>query len=346
MGKRKPESNLIKEHNINLVKNALMEMKTATRTQLAKKTGISQPTVNLIVLELVNKGIVRPGSFASSSGGRRPQCYTFKTNHLRAATIRVYRHSLEYTVFTLDGTVISRNSWSLKNGESTLQGIKSLLNSVVKQDVNIRVIGIGVPGVVGVGGILHAIPQIPDLEGVALAHELEEDQSIPIYVENDMNLVALGSVETATGQKFTDIVFMSIGEGIGAGIVIDGKIVRGYSRFAGEISFISDPYSENNKNETFESLLCNAGSINEQARLISRMVVSIICLINPHIISFGSTLATEELLTHLRRECEKHLPVWTLPSFQLTDDLSKAYDRGLMASIRGVLAEIDFAKVE
>jgi len=296
------------------------------------------------VQELENKGYAQPGSFAVSAGGRRPQCYTLHTDHLRAATIRVLANSLEYVVITIDGTVILRNSWVISGTDTPVTALQSLLGTLLKQDDNIQVVGIGVPGVVAPGGVLNAIPQIPGLEGVSLLYELERFFDIPIYIENDMNLVALGSVTTEPGHATTtDMVFVHIGEGVGAGIVMGGQIINGYSSFAGEIAYMLKPIEadkappEAGNIETIEYLLSKTNSITEQARLIATMVVSIICLINPPVISFGSTYASEEMLRHIRHECEKYLPVWTLPSLQLMADEEAAYDRGLAALVREVM---------
>jgi len=335
---KKNDTHPLKEHNANLVLSALMEMKTTTRRQIAQRTGLSQPTVNSIVQELENKGIVQPGNFAASAGGRRPQCYTLQTDHLRAATIRVLQKSLEYVVVTVDGTVIQRNSWAVAEANKPFTSLQSLLTTLLKQDRNIRVVSIGVPGVVGPGGALYAISQIPELDGVSLAFELEKIFGIPVFVENDMNLVALGSVSAESGQSATtDMVFVHIGEGVGAGIVMGGRIIRGHSSFAGEIAYMVKPLENTKAEETLEYLLTRTDNIAQQARLISEMIISIICLINPPVISFGSKYASEEMLWHLRHECEKYLPPWTLPVFQLMTDEEDAYDRGLMALIDDVL---------
>ena len=338
MSVQKNDAHQLKEQNANLVLNALKAMRTATRRQLAQRTGLSQPTVNSIVHELENMGVAHPGNFAVSAGGRRPQCYTLHTDHIRAATIRVLPRSLEYVVVTVDGTVILRNSWAVAGTDTPVAALQSLITTLLKQDSDIRVVSVGVPGVVGPGGMLRSIPQIPALEGVALRRELDEAFDLPIYIENDMNLVALGSVVAESGlAAINDMVFVHIGEGVRAGIVMGGRIIRGYSSFAGEIAYMVNPLCESKDGETLEHLLAKTSNIAQQARLISGMVVSIICLLNPPAISFGSNLASEEMLRYLRSECEKRLPLWTLPSFQLMADEEAAYDRGLMALVGDVL---------
>ena len=341
MSSRKSEIHPLKKLNSNLILQALSEMKTATRKQLAERTGLSQPTVNAIVQELEQKGVVCPGSFAASDGGRRPQCYTLQTDHLRAAVIRVLPRELIHAVVTVDGKVIRRNIWTLDDCDSHLEKLQTLLQTLRKQDSDIRVVSIGVPGVVGPGGVLYAIPHVPGLEGVALSYVLEEKLGLPVYVENDMNLVALGSTASGVGQPDSDMVLVHIGQGVGAGIIMGGRIVRGFSSFAGEIAHMFKvPQAE--QCETLEYLLEQADGLQQKAELIADLLINIICLLNPPVIAFGGEFTTEEMLRHLRHICENRLPHWTIPSFHLMADEGAAYEKGLLTVVRDVLAEVQF----
>ncbi|MCL2827315.1 MAG: ROK family transcriptional regulator [Oscillospiraceae bacterium] len=330
--------------NANLVLQTLLEMKTATRKQLAARTGLSQPTVNAIVQELEHNGVVRPGNFAVSAGGRRPKCYILQTEDLRAALVRVLPQGLEHAVLTADGEVIRRNVWPLTPADSILETLQVLLQTLMKQDDDIRVISIGVPGVVGPGGALYAIPEIPCLEGVALGHVLEGQLKIPVHVENDMNLVALGSAASGMGESYSDMVFMHIGKSVGAGIVMGGRIIRGFSSFAGETAYMVKEVGTKRDGETLEHLLKQAEGIPQKAQLIASLVINIICLLNPPVISFSGSLASEEMLRHLRHLCEHYLPLWTLPVFQLMTDERTAYERGLLISVRDVLTEVQLGR--
>ncbi|MCL2391440.1 MAG: ROK family transcriptional regulator [Oscillospiraceae bacterium] len=341
MSNRKNEIHPLKEMNANLILNALSEMKTATRKQLADHTGLSQPTVNTIVQELEQKGVVRPGSFAASEGGRRPQCYTLQTDHLRAGVIRVLPRELAYIVATIDGKVISRNSWALTPSDSHLEKLQSLLQTLKKQDDDIRVFSVGVPGAVGPGGALYSITQIPSLEGVTLSYILQEKLGLPVYVENDMNSVALGSIASSIGQPDSDMVLVHIGQGVGAGIVMGGRIVRGFSRFAGEIAHLNkvpgvDPCA------TLEHLLNEADGLQEKVKLIADLIINIICLLNPPTIAFGGEFITEEILQGVQQLCENNLPNWAIPSFHLMTNESAAYEKGLLTLVRDMLIEAQF----
>jgi len=342
MYNQKNEIHPLKKLNANLILHALSEMKTATRKQLAERTRLSQPTVNAIVQELEQRGVVRPGNFAASDGGRRPQCYTLQTDHLRAAVIQVLPQELVHAVVTVDGKVIRRNIWPLADSDSHLEKLQILLQTLKKQDDNIRVVSIGVPGVVGPGGVLHAIPHVPSLEDVALSYVLEEKLGFPVYVENDMNLVALGSIVSGVSQSDSDMVLVHIGQGVGAGIVMGGRIVRGFSSFAGEIAYMFNEPGTEHSCETLENLLEQADGVQAKAQLIADLVINIICLLNPPVIVFGGESTTEEMLRHLRHICESRLPLWTIPSFHLMTDESAAYEKGLLMLVRNVLAETQF----
>ena len=346
MMSRKDDIHPLKKINANMIMHVLSEMKTATRKQLAERTGLSQPTVNTIVQELEEKGIVRPGNFAASEGGRRPKCYTLQTDHLRAAVVRLLPQSLAYLVMTIDGKVIQRNVWALTETDSHLEKLQTLLQTLTKQDENIRVISVGVPGVVGPGGVLFSISQVPSLEGVALSRALEEHLDIPVYVENDLNLVALGSTVSGLTKPDSDIVFVHVGQGVGAGVVMGGRIVRGFSNFAGEIAFMVKDAGDGQCGEALESLIIQTDSLARKAELIAEPLINIICLLNPPTIAFGGELISEELLRHLRQICEQHLPIWALPTFHFMVEEDAAYEKGLLTLVHGVLSQTHFAQAE
>jgi len=331
----------LKNLNNNLILNALSEMKTATRKQLAERTGLSQPTVNAIVQELEQSGIVYPGKFAASDGGRRPQYYILQTDHLRAAAIRVQPHAIMYHVATVDGNIIKRGTLAVSDPHSYLEKLQALIHTLKKQDDNIRVVSVGVPGVVSTDGLLYAIPHVPSLEGVALSRILSKTQGVPVYVENDMNLVALGSTISDS-----DMVFVHIGRGVGAGVIMNRRIVRGFSNFAGEIAYMYKGAETKNSCETLEYLLEQAGDLKQKAQLMANLVINIICLLNPPVIAFGGALTTKELLQHLRHMCELQLPQWTLPSFHLMTEEDAAYEKGLLTLVEGVLSRMQFQRVK
>jgi len=98
-------------------------------------------------------------------------------------------------------------------------------------------IGAGVPGPVDTvaGRICEHVPHVPELAGRALAAELRERFDLPAFVDNDVNALALGEGRFGAGRGARSLVVLAAGTGLGAGIVLDGRLVRGASGFGGEL---------------------------------------------------------------------------------------------------------------
>src|SRR5258705_7625653 len=98
-------------------------------------------------------------------------------------------------------------------------------------------IGAGVPGPVdpATSRVSEHVPHVPELAGRALAAELGERFDLPAYVDNDVNALALGEWRFGAGRGARSLIVLAAGTGLGAGIVLDGRIVRGASGFGGEL---------------------------------------------------------------------------------------------------------------
>ena len=98
-------------------------------------------------------------------------------------------------------------------------------------------IGAGVPGPVdtAAGRVCEPVPHVPELEGRALAGELSERFHLPAFVDNDVNALALGEWRFGAGQGARSLVVLATGTGLGAGIILDGRLVRGAAGFGGEL---------------------------------------------------------------------------------------------------------------
>ena len=125
--------------------------------------------------------------------------------------------------------------------ESVLQEIRETIAAVF--DKKVAGIGIGVPSLVDVDkGIVYTVENIPSWKEVPLKDILEQSFQVPVYVNNDANCFALGELYFGAGRGYRDLVGMVLGTGLGAGIIINGKLYCGRNCGAGEIGTI--PYRE------------------------------------------------------------------------------------------------------
>lgn len=127
--------------------------------------------------------------------------------------------------------------------EYTITSMKEAISTLLKETNNtketIEGIGFGFPGQIDYKkGIVRLSPNIPGWSEVSITTEIEKEFGIPTRVDNDVNCAALGELHFGAGVGCENIVCITVGTGIGAGIIINGKLVRGASNAAGEIGHI------------------------------------------------------------------------------------------------------------
>src|SRR5262245_63111730 len=142
---------------------------------------------------------------------------------------------------TAEGDVIGWQSAPTRGATDPVAMMTALIEGVRKavgyRAATSGAVGVGVRGPVDAarGRIGEPVPHVPALAGRALASELRERLRLPIFVDNDINALALGEWMFGTGRGSHSLVVLAAGTGIGAGIVIDGRVVRGVAGFGGEL---------------------------------------------------------------------------------------------------------------
>jgi glucokinase len=135
----------------------------------------------------------------------------------------------------------SRKITAQGSQDMVLQEVHAAINAVL--DRRVKAIGIGVPSLVDVEkGVVYAVGNIPSWQKVPLKKNLEHSFGIPVHVNNDANCFALGEFYFGSGRGYQHLVGMVLGTGLGAGIIINGKLYCGRSCGAGEIGKI--PFRE------------------------------------------------------------------------------------------------------
>jgi glucokinase len=122
-------------------------------------------------------------------------------------------------------------------GRTIVELIETLLGRAAAAGLRVTGIGVGVPGVVEVarGRIGEEAPHVPDLQSVALGPRLRQRFGLPAFVDNDVNALALAEYTFGAGRGARSLVILAPGTGFGAGIVLDGRLVRGAHGFGGEL---------------------------------------------------------------------------------------------------------------
>jgi glucokinase len=128
-------------------------------------------------------------------------------------------------------------------GETAVLDALAAAARAVFGGVDVLGVGVGVPGLVDRAGVLRFAPNLPGVEDLAIKAELEARLGVPVRVDNDATCAAWGERQVGAAQGYDDVVLVTLGTGIGGGIVAGGTLVRGANGFAGEIGhMVVDPH--------------------------------------------------------------------------------------------------------
>ncbi len=315
------QTSTLKKINVTLVKNALRLRGTATRKELAEATELSQPTVNAIISMLREQGEVVSRGAALSSGGRRAKLYALNQEHQMIAAVFVMSDHLEYAVTDSNGGILFRGRVSVSGELDYATQISELLQRLVIHYPNIRVAGVTFPSAVTPEGELFAASQIPHLERMDMLRLLQKQLPIPVIVENDVKLRALGFYRAELMRKTKSMVYLHLSTGLGAGIIMGGHCHCGSTNFSGEINYLkAGPTMED---KTLEEILAETTDEDRLADILTMLAMNLICVVNPPYLVMGGSRITETLVERVKDRCVDQLPKGVTPHFLFAEDESR-----------------------
>jgi predicted NBD/HSP70 family sugar kinase len=234
---------LLKQLNERTVLEAIRDASPISRAEIARRTGISKPTVSLALRTLLANGVVRE---TAPQPGRPHYGAVFFEPVPEAALVLgldVGARFLRAAISDLSGVIRARQDVEIRgiDAASVLASVAELRDALLQTvDAPLdRVDGavVGIPGVVGEGGAVSLATNVPGIEGTEFGGELQRLLGVPVQLENDVNLAALGEQWRGVARGVDDFLFLSIGTGMGAGLVLRGELHRGRNGAAGELDY-------------------------------------------------------------------------------------------------------------
>lgn len=257
---KKANANLIKEINLNNVRQVMKRVETATKPQLASLTKLSVVTVNSLVKELHGLGEIFEDETVPSNGGR--PALTYRYNYDFSLAIVIYmkekqgQELVSATVVNLEDHILLKEEYLMPVFD--WQHFYEIIGHFLTLYPSIKVIGIGIPGQAVNGEITVSGHQ--ELMGVRMIEEIESQFGLSVMVENDINAAISGycAKQDLDDEQCVLGMYFPTKYPPGMGIYLDGKIFKGKNGMAGEIKFLSmdmDWYRELAK-ETFVGSVC------------------------------------------------------------------------------------------
>jgi glucokinase len=240
----------IRRNNGKRILDAVRRYGPISRAALATRAELSAPTVCALVDDLVDRrGLLRNVGKGASNGGRPPLMVDFNADFAYVVGIDIGSRVLRFVLGDLRGRVVHRREQRTPTTsrdailEAILGGIHRLFVEGHIPPDKLFSIGAGAPGMTDVvqGRVIRAV-NLKDWVDVPLRDTLQDVFRVPVMVDNDVNMAALGERWAGCAANQSTFVFVALGAGVGAGIIIDGRLHRGSGWYAGEISHMHLDY--------------------------------------------------------------------------------------------------------
>lgn len=222
--------------------HAIRDAGTVSRVDLARRTGLSQATVTGITADLLREGMLLEEQGGRSEGGRRP--VPLALNPEGAYTVGVHLSVDQVTVVLMDlqAGILKTHTKKLASDnlaagpmvEILVESVQTCLWQADFTKKQISGIGVAIPGLIDSRtGFVHYVPNYT-WNDIALADRLRERMGVAVYVENSANTLAIYEQWFGIGRGTDNFLLITTEHGIGAGLVLDGKLYRGFRGIAGE----------------------------------------------------------------------------------------------------------------
>jgi len=233
--------------NTSIIFNYVRENEPIPRIRISNDLKISPSAVSRVIDKLIKEGYVVEADKLKTKGGKRPTLIKIKQNKNFVIGIDLGKEKIKLAITNFNEEIIKKyRGFKISNERNVAEKIINEINTTLSKYCenkkikknNLKAISVGIPADIDIdSGKIISAPLYGNWKDLNLKEILGNEFKIPVYIENDVNLSALGEKHYGKGKNFKDFIFVEISNGIGAGIVIDNHLFRGSFGSAGEIGF-------------------------------------------------------------------------------------------------------------
>jgi len=227
-----------------LILNYLRKNGNMSRAELCRNLGISFPAISSSVKSLLEADFIKEVGQGDNSLGRKSTLLAFNQRRGYVVGLDLGRFWIRITVADLLGQPIAstkRETDATNDGRGMIDDVSGLINEVLSEaqvePVRVLCVCIGIPGVIN-GDRICLAPFLPNISIEDLKASVTKICRSHVIIENGTNLGAVGEKWRGGGQEYQNYVFMNYGVGVGAAVIINGKLYSGTNNAAGEIGFM------------------------------------------------------------------------------------------------------------
>lgn len=252
---------LLRDLNQSIVFNMIVERGSISRTELAKQSGLPAATITRIVGNFLSAGLVSEVSSEESSGGRRPVLLSINPSAGYIVGVKLREDSMTVAICDLNCTIIhALEENTLANADTLPHRVVEAIAEAVKRclseaGISVRKVlgvGVGLSGLIDSSRGICRYSAILNWRDVELGPALEFKLRLPVRMDNDVNTLAVAERYFGAGRDAANFLLVTVGRGVGLGIVVGGEIYRGSHGGAGEFGHMTVDTSA-------DAPLCNCG---------------------------------------------------------------------------------------
>jgi len=234
------DRNFIRAINRSIVLNAIKNQGAISRTDLAQLTGLSPASISNISADLIQNGLIFEKESGDSSGGRKPVLLALNPHGGYVIGIKLSEQHISATLTDLEATVILNHSLEINNKDPQviLQSICDVVHTLTDSKKipggKLLGVGLGLAGIINTKeGVLRYSP-VFGWRNLPIARLLEEKIKASVYIDNDVKTLTITEQLYGAGRGMDNFLVITVGRGVGLGIVVNGQIYHGYQGGAGE----------------------------------------------------------------------------------------------------------------
>lgn len=242
---------LVKQLNSAAVYRLIDLQGPISRIQVADVSQLAPASVTKITRQLLERGLIKEVAQQASTGGRRAISLTTESAAFHSIAVRIGRNYIEITLYDLSGNHITGTAhpFSYTSQQALIDGLLEHIQNFISNNQNVMkelvAFGITLPGLVNPEhGIVEYMPHI-DVNDFPLANIIKKQFGVICFVGNDIRGLALAEHYFGASRDCKDSILVSVHNGTGAGIIVNGQVFLGVNRNVGEIGHIQiDPLGD------------------------------------------------------------------------------------------------------
>lgn len=315
------------------IRQQLLLYDRSTIMAISQATGYSFPTIKKQLELMIEAGDVAEDGTVPSNGGRPSIRYVLIPGRSIGLCVYLEKHVLRYRYVDLSGTVIEEGQATIQHDPAD-QLFSTLTSLQARRPFD--ALSVGVPAAVSNGRII-LMDDYPSLLDLDLRASLERAFHVPIAIENDMNAAVYG-LGRITEQSDETLVYIYLGQnGPGAGLLVNGRLIRGASSFTGEIAGLPF-YDKQTFAHRIRSKRRHHPLSARELDALARLVTTFCAILNPHRIIFSDVDLTMDDVQAIRDASALYLPLQHIPSLSI-GEWEHDYFQGLTRICIGLLLE-------